>query len=313
MSRRGGAAGLDVQIGQAGAEGSLVHGGEPTDMKSRQRHLGQFFTPQTVVDFALETLVWLSGGGCRRLVDPACGDGIFLRRALELGLVELDGVCGVDKDATLADSWSEWGQGPRQRAHLQVADGLLSDLPAGAFDWVVGNPPYAGTGLKEAETSVLQTIVERYELARIRTKGKVETAESLRHLPIEVLFVERFVSLCRPGGYLAIVLPEGIFSNTRWRFVREWLLKRVTLQAIVSLPRRTFSAEGITAKTCLAIAEHQPAPEGHQILLAEVDSIGLKGTPNELPEVLRHWQKGEEVASPRRPWRAKLPERKDWV
>jgi len=116
-------------------------------------------------------------------------------------------------------------------------------------------------------------------------------ARRLRRLPLEVLFLERFVQLCRPGGWIAIVLPEGIMANARWRHVRQWLLGVLTVQGVVGLPRRTFRAHGTTAKTCLLLARKAPPPPGHRVALAEVP----EGTPEAFGALLAAWRAGHEL------------------
>jgi type I restriction-modification system DNA methylase subunit len=50
----------------------------------RRRELGQFFTPANVAAFMWDFLEILHGGSFvrqTRVIDPACGDGVFLRVA----------------------------------------------------------------------------------------------------------------------------------------------------------------------------------------------------------------------------------------
>jgi type I restriction enzyme M protein len=261
-----------------------------------RRALGQYFTPPTVVGFCLDALTWLSpappDAPARRVVDPACGDGSFLAAALERGFCLHANTFGVDLDPALALAWEQRGLSGREGPWLGCGDGLLADtvcgrlLADGTFDWVLGNPPYAGTGLKDAPEETLAAIRARYDLAASRP------GQALRKLPVEVLFVERFWRLCRPGGLIAVVLPEGLLANARWRLVREWLLSRATLHAVVALPRHTFRAGGITALTCLVIMGKTPSPPGHEVLLAQVDHVGLGDEPDDLPGVLGMWQRG---------------------
>ena len=55
---------------------------------------------------------------------------------------------------------------------------------------------------------------------------------------------EAALKFVRPGGYMAIVLPDGILNNPGLRFIRSWLLQRSKLIASVSLPKTTFKASG---------------------------------------------------------------------
>jgi len=151
------------------------------------------------------------------------------------------------------------------RCLLCVLDALVPEvLPHGHFDLVVGNPPF-GTKLAKASERDLTAIAGAYRLwraaepLRLLAPGLTTTELArLRRLPLEILFLERFVQLCRPGGWMAIVLPEGIMANARWLYVRRWLLDTVTLRAVVGLPRDTFRRQHTTAKTCLLLAQNVP-------------------------------------------------------
>ncbi|HCA47632.1 MAG TPA: hypothetical protein DEP45_09850 [Armatimonadetes bacterium] len=99
----------------------------------------------------------------------------------------------------------------------------------------------------------------------------------LRRYPRELLFLERFVGICRPDGWIAIVLPEGVFTNRRRRHVREWLLARVTLHHVVGLPRATFRAHATAARTCLAIMQRRQPEPGHEVLLSVADDCAQEG------------------------------------
>jgi len=281
----------------------------------RRKALGQYFTPTSVIDFALDALQWLSAPqglspARRRVIDPSCGDGGFLCRALDKGYVTPANALGLDRDPELADAWTAMGWGGPEGPHVGIGDGLLSDavgsqqVACDSFDWVVGNPPYAGEGLKAADDEQMAQICRRYELYRARHRDLAPGRPLPRTIPVEVLFVERFVRLCRPGGHIAVVLPEGLFANSRWGFVREWLLGQASPRAVVGLPRRAFGRAGITAKTCLAIACKVPATPDDEVFLAEAAYIGARrNEPNELPRLLELWQaRGHEVTDPQ-PWR----------
>jgi trans-aconitate methyltransferase len=95
---------------------------------ARRRALGQYFTPRPVAAFAVDALIAFGLSGRRlRVVDPACGEGVFLLEALRRW-PEAE-VWGCDLDAALAARWAAAGlSGPR--VHMQVEDGL-SDAPSG--------------------------------------------------------------------------------------------------------------------------------------------------------------------------------------
>ena len=99
------------------------------------------------------------------------------------------------------------------------------------FDIVLTNPPFAGEvpGKK---------LLNRYELARraIKRSGDKKTPIEER----DVLFIERVLKMLRAGGRAAIVLPQGKFNNSSLAFIREWILKKARLLAVVGLHPNTF-------------------------------------------------------------------------
>src|SRR5204863_3928249 len=86
-----------------------------------------------------------------RLIDPACGDGVFLRVGHERGNVAADHLFGTDIDETLAPTWRK--DLVMDHANVHVANGLIDNratgIKEGTFDIVVGNPPFSGKGLSE--------------------------------------------------------------------------------------------------------------------------------------------------------------------
>ena len=119
----------------------------------RRRELGQFFTPETVTDFVWEMLEIICGTALPRtasVIDPACGDGVFLRSAVRRDFSR-GALVGTDIDDTLIEAWRN--DTSLRGARLYRTNGLL-DNPAigvmdGAFDFVVGNPPFSGRGARD--------------------------------------------------------------------------------------------------------------------------------------------------------------------
>ena len=107
------------------------------------------------------------------------------------------------------------------------------------FDILMTNPPFAG----EITDSGL---LRQYEFAKKngKLKQKVE-----RHL----LFIERSLDALRPGGRMAIVLPQGVYNNTNMEWLREWLFEKARILAVVGLEGNTFKlpapAKGTGTKT----------------------------------------------------------------
>lgn len=98
------------------------------------------------------------------------------------------------------------------------------------FDVILTNPPFAGE-IKDRK------LLGNYTLAKNalrRAKDKEPKEER------DVLFIERIIDMLRPGGRAAIVLPQGKFNNSSLAFIREYILHRAKLLAVVGLHQNTF-------------------------------------------------------------------------
>jgi type I restriction enzyme M protein len=114
------------------------------------------------------------------------------------------------------------------------------------FDLILANPPFAGE-VKE------KNILTHYELAKPALKrAKDKTAKEER----DVLFIERIIKMLRPGGRAAIVLPQGKFNNSSLAFIREWVLRKARLLAVVGLHGNSFKPHTGTKTSVLVIQKY---------------------------------------------------------
>ena len=182
-------------------------------------------------------------------MDPACGDGAFLRAAAAVGWAAPEAITGVDVDgAVLA--------GP-VGSNLQTGDGLA---PLGTFDAVVGNPPYGGRGVRERSADALVDLGRRYSIHRAGPDGRVGPPKPMPpRFPIATLFVERFVTAARVGGVVALVLPASFLANARDAKARAWLRRRVRLVSIDALGGGVFASTGTRANTAFVVGVRREA------------------------------------------------------
>jgi hypothetical protein len=94
----------------------------------------------------------------------------------------------------------------------------------------------------------------------------------LAKFPIEILFMERFVQLCKPGGYIAVILPDGIFASMQTQYFRDWLLEQGQMLAIVSLPRQVFTGVGANAKTSILFFRKYTDRERQRVLVEKEEN-----------------------------------------
>ena len=133
----------------------------------------------------------------------------------------------------------------------------------GGFDLVVGNPPFSSWYQRINEPRILIN----YRLAH--KNGKLMSSQT-----IEVLFLELFIRLTKNGGYIIIVLPDGILSNPQYKYVRGFILKETEIKHIISLPRNIFRAT--SAKTSILILEKKRNNSiGYLAHLYDFQKIGI--------------------------------------
>lgn len=145
--------------------------------------------------------------------------------------------------------------------------GTSDDNAQGRFDMVFTNPPF-GT-----KVEVDQEIAERYEL---NSKAP------------EVLFIETCYNFLKPGGKMAIVLPDGILGNPNTESVRLWILKHFKLIASVDLPVETFLPQVGVQASLLFLQKKTDAEmlvpiedEDYDVFMAIVEQVGKdrRGVP----------------------------------
>ena len=78
-----------------------------------------------------------------------------------------------------------------------------------------------------------------------------EIGKGKRNRATEIIFVERCLSLLRPGGRMGIVLPDGNLNNPSLSWLRRWCEGKARILAVVSLPEETFRSADATVKASL--------------------------------------------------------------
>jgi len=278
--------------------------------QNKQKDLGIFYTSPSVVNFIFdilnilknkddkETGRWLTRKPLHypSIIDPACGEGIFLKKALEKKFTKPDWIFGLDIDEEIVKKWPEInllnefnGNKEKLYSHFFHQDGLdkihweqhkpeyygklkKEDINKEQFDTVVGNPPYGGIGIQENQLK--DSVIENLSQFNLITKEvkkelnstqeglfqeqkqnslKKEFKNRLKSFPIEILFLEKFIRLTKPNGWIAVIIPDGILANSSLHYVREFIVEKTVVIAIISLPRGTFKEAGTNAKTSILI------------------------------------------------------------
>jgi len=91
--------------------------------------------------------------------------------------------------------------------------------------------------------------------------------------PPQILFIERCLQLLREDGKLAIVLPDGVLSNPKDRYITDFILKHTEILALIDLPLDTFLPYTPT-KTHLLVLQKKKNPILGKIFMAIAHSCG---------------------------------------
>lgn len=237
--------------------------------KSAKSEKGQFFTPRHVIDMCVKML---DPKGGEYMIDTAAGSCGFpvhtifhitkrlfsigelsdeeeenilkifgiefdekaVRVARTLNLIAGDGQTNVLHLNTLDFSrWDEsthndnewiktYGKGFSSIENLMENKG---DNRKFLFDVLMANPPFAGPIYEE-------DILNQFRIL----DGKQPKNGVVR----DILFIERNLDFIKPGGRMAVVLPQGRFDNMTDKNIRDFITKQARILAVVSLHPNTF-------------------------------------------------------------------------
>lgn len=162
---------------------------------------------------------------------------------------------------------------------IHYHDGLvdINGIFPGRFDVVVTNPPFGsnvGNDQKVGGSDETRVLDDAAYRSRCRKRYGAEWEESHERMvaaaaaktnilnlfeigkgkanrATELIFVERCLSLLKPGGRLGIVLPDGNLNNPSLTWLRRWCEGKAKVLAIVSLPEETFRSADATVKASL--------------------------------------------------------------
>lgn len=264
---------------------------------------GQYFTPRNVVKFMVDVL---DPDEDDIIIDPACGSGGFLLYSLTHVIEKISKRYREDQDSLNRISWDFahkqiFGIEINDRiARIAMMDMVIHedghsniecnnalfnyeefnkrrDIQSDKYSLVFTNPPFGGT-IKD------KNILLKFELGKDGDNQKSE-----------ILFIERCLALLKNGGKLGIVLPDSILTNSSLQYVRDYILKRTKILALVSLPHHTFVPSGAGVKSSLLFVEKiQQENEDYEVFMAIAKHIGYDSRGEEdtddLFDIINDWK-----------------------
>ena len=267
-------------------------------------NFGQYFTPREIVKFIVDVLPIKNDS---KVLDTSCGSGGFLLYALnKVREQATDFYPNHNNDVRQHDRWfKHWHDFAQKNlygieiseqisraakmnmiihddGHTNVitSDGLVSDetifaktsnqgFKYGTFDFIITNPPFGST-IRLSEQAYLKT----YQLGKKEEDWLAvkSTPESTRDgQSTEVLFIEQDYKFLKEGGYLAIVLPDGILTNSSMQYVRTQIEDWFRIVAVVSMPQTAFTANGAGVKSSVLFLRKWSKEQTDKLVKAKKD------------------------------------------
>ncbi len=234
--------------------------------------LAQYFTPPTVTDFVVEVLNPTSGEVVK---DPACGSADFLVATFHRSRAKkirnaADMTCGADFDRKAVQiavlNMLLNGDG---KTNVKEEDSLVvvaqdrekaeadAKFKPKQYHALVCNPPF-GVKIVEKRKEVLKWFDLGHAWLRNPTTKRLEMrSEVLLQQEKGMLFAEVCVRQARPGGRIAIILPNGYLGNRSDKYLifREWLLRHCRIVSVCGFPRFTFKTSGADVSASVVCLE----------------------------------------------------------
>ena len=251
----------------------------------------QYMTPPEVVNFMVELAlhyVEVSDVQAKMVVaDPSCGVGSFLttwktKFRQKYGPDDTKRVecIGQDKtDRMVRLSSINFLFSGNSSDNVFLGNSLDDSSPIrnynGQVDIILTNPPFGARFSVQHLRSAARNSVPFFS-SRL---SNVKTVES------EILFIDRYLTLLKPGGYCFAIVPDGVVSaKGPSAVIRQHLAQQGELICVVELPAVTFAQAGTRTKTAVLGFRKQKPRRSYPIFFGEVGDIGFqvskrKGVP----------------------------------
>lgn len=141
------------------------------------------------------------------------------------------------------------------------------------FDIVMANPPFAGD-IKESR------VLSKYELGK-KSNGKWQSKVGR-----DILFIERNLQFLKPGGRMAVVLPQGRFNNSSDKHIRNYIAEHCRILGVVGLHGNVFKPHTGTKTSVLLVQKWDdelcPKKEDYPIFFATMQEASKNNSGDKL-------------------------------
>jgi len=255
-------------------------------------NFGQYFTPRPIVKFATDVLPITNES---KVLDTSCGSGGFLLYALNKVRAQANVIYPNHKNDIKQNQkhfrfWHDFAEKNlfgieineqisraakmnmiiHDDGHTNVitSDGLLDEkaienitknqgFKYNTFDCIVTNPPFGST-VKKTEKPYLGMFDFAKKLPDWLDPKESNTITTRDSQSTEVLFIEQCYKFLKPKGFLAIVIPDGILTNSSLQYIRDGIDEKFRIVAVVSMPQTAFTATGAGVKSSVLFLMKNP-------------------------------------------------------
>lgn len=243
--------------------------------QTAQKLRGGYYTPLDLAGFIAR---WVADLKPEKVLEPSCGDGAFFQAMADVGGFEKSVLTGFElNDDEAAKATQRAGELGLRNATVRPEDFLgwaINNMAKGGerFDAVVGNPPFVRYQFLPPEFQVRAAKIFD-ELGLKFTK----------HTNAWVPFILASMSLLRPGGRLAMVVPAEIIHVTHAQSLRSYLGNECRRLVIIDPEDLWF--DGTLQGAVILLAEKRSGPRQKAEGLGMVPVRGrsfLRRSPAEL-------------------------------
>ena len=174
----------------------------------------------------------------------------------------------------------------------------------GSFDVVMTNPPF-GSVIKQTEKAYMHVDANAapyYDFA-VKESHWIDAKLKSKHAltgrdnqSSEILFIEQIHKFLNVGGYAAIVLPDGVLTNSSLQYVRDGIEEKFRLVGVVSLPQTAFTHTGAGVKSSVVFLKKHAPETTAQIRRNKQDAQDRIAAQYRLPQTIAVFEREKKAA-----------------
>ncbi|MHA2497325.1 MAG: Eco57I restriction-modification methylase domain-containing protein, partial [Candidatus Hodarchaeales archaeon] len=209
-------------------------------IKSEQRQDGVYRTPWLTAKYMVSRILPYVDSSSR-ILDPAAGDGVFVRALIDSGL-KPEQITAQDINPEKLAPLKGLG------VETRIADTLLD--PCEKFDAIIGNPPYKSRRQSNYMKVNKTELEKKYGFIGLYNLYTLFTVSVIEHV--------------NENGIICFILQDPFMTNRYYRKFRDYLLNMVSIQEITLAPWRLFHQSGADVRTAIIILQKTSGPAKYE-------------------------------------------------